>query len=72
VGWLGLRDGCLKYLFEIDSRRSQLYNVCDDPGERRDVSETASDRITFYRNRVEQWAAARRASVLTPRTVNGR
>ena len=36
LGWLGLTDGCWKYLYEIDSRRSRLFDVCEDPGETRD------------------------------------
>jgi lipoteichoic acid synthase len=69
VGRLGLRDGCLKYMFEVEARRSQLFNVCEDPGEQRDVSSDSSDRVAAYRERVEQWAAARRAAVLSPGTV---
>ena len=36
IGWLGLADGCWKYLYEMDSGRSRLFDVCDDPGETRD------------------------------------
>ena len=31
IGWLGLADGCWKYLFEMDSNRSRLFDVCGDP-----------------------------------------
>jgi hypothetical protein len=33
LGWLGLRDGCWKYIYGMDARRSQLYDVCRDPAE---------------------------------------
>jgi hypothetical protein len=71
VGWLGLRDGCLKYMFEVQARRSQLHDVCKDPSEKANLSEAASDRVTAYRERVERWAASRRAAVLN-RTNTGR
>ena len=31
IGWLGLADGCWKYLFEMDAGRSRLFDVCADP-----------------------------------------
>ena len=64
LGWLGLRDGCWKYLFELDSRRSELYDVCADPGETRDVAGANAGRIEAYRERLEAWAAARRAAIV--------
>ena len=72
VGWLGLRDGCLKYTFEVEARRSQLYNVCEDPAERTNVADRYVERVTVYRERVEKWAASRRAAVLAPGAANGR
>ena len=33
LGWLRLYDACRKYLFEINSDRSKLYDVWKDPGE---------------------------------------
>lgn len=49
LGWLGLADGCWKYMFEIDSERSRLFDVCADPNEQNDLSVGAPDRITVYR-----------------------
>lgn len=66
VGWLGLRDGCLKYTFQVEAKRSQLHDVCNDPEERSDLSGSSPDRIAAYRERVEGWAASRRAAVLAP------
>jgi arylsulfatase A-like enzyme len=63
LGWLGLRDGCWKYLFEIDARRSQLFDVCSDHDESRDRSVEFPDRVKAYRDRVEEWAAAQKARV---------
>jgi arylsulfatase A-like enzyme len=64
VGWLGLRDGCWKYLYELDAKRSQLFDVCGDPGERHDVSPNQAERVTAYRDRLERWAAAQKAAIV--------
>ena len=72
VGWLGLRDDCMKYLFQVEAKRSQLYNVCNDPGERSDISGGAPERISAYRERLETWVASRRATVLTSGGASGR
>jgi hypothetical protein len=63
LGWLGLADGCWKYLFEIDGARSSLFDVCADPDETRNRSEEFPERVTAYRDRVRSWAAAQKAMV---------
>jgi phosphoglycerol transferase MdoB-like AlkP superfamily enzyme len=60
IGWLGLRDGCWKYLYEIDSRRSRLFDVCADPDETADHAPEHPDRIAAYRERVTGWAGAQK------------
>jgi hypothetical protein len=60
IGWLGLADGCWKYVYEIDSRRSRLFDVCADPEETRDRVADYPERVTFYRDRVVAWAAAQK------------
>lgn len=63
LGWLGLRDGCWKLMFEVESRRSRLYDLCGDPGETADRAAEHPDRVDAYRERVEKWARARREQV---------
>jgi len=63
IGWLGLADGCWKYLYEIDSRRSRLYDVCADPAEATDRSPEQPARTANYRARVTAWAAAQKERV---------
>ncbi|HET7221484.1 MAG TPA: sulfatase [Vicinamibacterales bacterium] len=58
LGWLGLRDGCWKYLLEIDADRSRLFDVCADPGEQVDVAGSTPERTQAYRTRVAQWQRA--------------
>ena len=46
IGWLGLADGCWKYSFEMDSGRSRLFDVCDDPAESRDRAGEFPERVS--------------------------
>ena len=63
IGWLGLADGCWKYLYEVDSGRSRLFDVCDDPGELRDRATESPQRVSAYRERVRAWAAAQKEAI---------
>jgi phosphoglycerol transferase MdoB-like AlkP superfamily enzyme len=60
IGWLGLVDGCWKYVYDLDARRSRLFDVCMDPGETLDRSAGEPARVALYRNRVRSWAAAQK------------
>ena len=62
--WLGLRDGCWKFLLEVDAGRARLFDVCTDPAETRDRSAQETARSAAYRTRVTAWASSRRAAVL--------
>jgi arylsulfatase A-like enzyme len=62
LGFLGLRDGCWKYIFEVDVARSKLFDVCRDAGETQDRSVDQPDRVAAYRERVLAWSAAQRAT----------
>jgi sulfatase-like protein len=55
LGWLGLRDGCWKYLLEVDADRARLYDVCRDREERDDVASQFPDRARAYHARVAGW-----------------
>jgi arylsulfatase A-like enzyme len=63
IGWLGLADGCWKYLFEMDSNRSRLFDVCGDPEETRDRARDLPERVSSYRTRVRAWAAAQKDAI---------
>jgi lipoteichoic acid synthase len=58
LGWLGLVDACRKYLFEINSGRSKLYDMCNDPEEVHDLSDRESHRVPAYRSRLQAWITA--------------
>lgn len=58
---MGLRDGCWKYIYEMDSGRSKLFNLCEDVIESNDLSSTNGDRVAAYRERVLRWSSAQKA-----------
>jgi len=64
LGLLGLRDGCWKYVFEINTAASQLFDVCRDPSETKNLAGAEPQRVKAYRDRVSDWSAAQKARVL--------
>jgi arylsulfatase A-like enzyme len=60
---LGLRDGCRKFIHELESGRSRLFDVCGDPGERHDLATEQPEQLTRYRERLRRWSAAEVARV---------
>jgi len=44
-------------IFETDTRRSKLYDVCADPQETRDLSAKEQARVAAYRSSLEGWIA---------------
>jgi hypothetical protein len=58
LGFLGLYDSCWKMIFETDTRRSKLYDVCANPQETRDLSAKEQGRVAAYRASLERWIAA--------------
>ncbi len=63
LGWVGLRDGCWKFLHEIDGGRSRLYDVCTDPDETRDEAAAHPARVSAYRERALGWLSSSRAGL---------
>src|SRR6185437_12533573 len=49
---VGLRDCCWKYLYEMDSGRSKLFDLCEDAFELTDLSSEYPERVSAYRERV--------------------
>jgi arylsulfatase A-like enzyme len=58
LGFLGLYDSCWKMIFETDTRRSRLYDVCADPEETQDLSAKEEARVAAYRASLERWITA--------------
>ena len=64
---MGLRDGCWKYLYEMDSGRSKLFDLCEDAFEMKDLSGDYPQRVAAYRARVVRWSSAQKALIANKR-----
>jgi arylsulfatase A-like enzyme len=64
---LGLRDDRWKFLHELETGRSRLFDLAQDPGETRDLSAQFPERVTAYREHLRHWSAAQRNLILRPR-----
>jgi hypothetical protein len=63
LSFLGLRDGCWKYVYELESGRSKLFDLCRDAGERDDAAARHPERVAAYRAHVRRWGAAQKALI---------
>jgi phosphoglycerol transferase MdoB-like AlkP superfamily enzyme len=63
LGLVGLRDGRWKAIHELDSGRTQLFDLRDDPGEKCDLSENWPERTAVYGEHLRRWAAAQKYRV---------
>jgi arylsulfatase A-like enzyme len=62
LGWLGLRDGCFKYLYDVDDERSKLFDLCSDPQEQRELSGAYPEQVAAYREHLEEWSTVVRTA----------
>ncbi len=63
LGLLGLRDGSSKYIYEIESRRSRLFDLDHDPLEAHDVAAARADLAERYSRQVRAWSKTQLSSV---------
>jgi phosphoglycerol transferase MdoB-like AlkP superfamily enzyme len=61
LSFFGLYDACWKYIYELDTTRSRLYDVCKDPDEKIDLSEQNRSRADAYRDHLQSWIASQEA-----------
>jgi len=56
-------DACLGFLapYEIESGRSKIFNLCEDPKEHHDVAVQYRERVDVYRAHLERWGTAQTA-----------
>jgi hypothetical protein len=66
LGLLGLRDGRWKLIHELESGRSVLYDLQQDPGEKEDAAGIHPERAAAYRDHLLRWAAAQKYRVTHP------
>jgi hypothetical protein len=67
LGLLGLRDGCTGVIYEIETRRSRMYDLCVDPRQEHDIAAAHAARAAVYRERLLRWSAAQVARVTAGR-----
>jgi len=61
LGLLGLRDGRYKYIYDLGSGRSRMFDFASDPRETRDVSPEHRKVVEWYKTRVQSWTAAQKS-----------
>jgi arylsulfatase A-like enzyme len=62
-GMLGLRDGPMKFIYELDSGRAKLFDVMSDPSERRNVADLHVARARDYERMLRSWSAAQKQAL---------
>ena len=60
LGMLGLRDGPRKFIHELDSGRSKLFDVVKDPQERMDLSDRHVEEVRRYAQDLRTWSSAQK------------
>ena len=63
----GLSDGCWKFIGELGSGQSRLFDLVHDANETRNLATQYPERVEAYRKHLQSWAAAQRDLILHPR-----
>jgi hypothetical protein len=63
LGLLGLRDGRWKFIYEIGSGKTQLFDLEKDPGEMSNLSTHEAARISWYEQIVRGWSNVQKAYI---------
>lgn len=57
---LGLRDGRWKFIYELDSGRSKLFDLETDPNERVNLADRHAEQTRAYAKDLRQWSAVQK------------
>jgi lipoteichoic acid synthase len=60
LSMLGLRDGRWKFIQELNSGRSKLYDLEKDPQERTDLSDGQVEQVRWYTHDLRTWSSAQK------------
>ncbi|MFY9554343.1 MAG: sulfatase [Blastocatellia bacterium] len=66
---VGLRDGCWKYIYEMDSGRSKLFDLCQECSESKDLSIFYPERVAAYRAHLTRWGSAQKSLIANRRST---
>ena len=61
-----MREGRWKLIHDLDSGRSELFDLANDPDERVDLAHEQEARVAEWRAHLLRWGAAARARALSP------
>jgi hypothetical protein len=64
---VGLRDGPWKFIHELGSNRTKLFDLTCDPAERRNVAAEFPERVQAYRDRLLRWSEAQKGRLRAER-----
>jgi hypothetical protein len=67
---LGLRDGRFKYIYELESRRSRLFDLDRDPREAQDIAAERAEDARWYAETLRAWFAAQRKREISEFRIN--
>jgi hypothetical protein len=62
---VGLRDGPMKFISELDSGRAKLFDVVRDPDERRNIAGLHVTQVGEYERTLRGWSAAQKQRLRT-------
>ena len=68
LGLLGLRQDRWKFIYEVESARSKLFDLAEDPEEKRNVDYRYPARSRAYREHLRGWIASQNYAVLSEAT----
>jgi len=63
LGFLGLRDGPWKFVYEIESGKEQLFKMDQDPRELSNLAPSESVRASWYGQVVRGWSAEQKSLI---------
>jgi hypothetical protein len=66
LAFVGLRDGGWKMIHELDSGRSQLFDLDADPDETAEVGQSHRDLVDAYLDHLLRWSAAQKYRIRHP------
>jgi hypothetical protein len=69
LGLLGLRDGRWKFVYEMGSGRTRLFDLEHDPNEVLDVSGREASRVSRYGEVARGWCSAQKSYIAQARIV---
>ncbi len=67
LGMLGLRDGPIRFIYELGTGRSRMFDLEKDPREGVDISARHAPRIGRYARGLRNWSGAQRRLLATAR-----